>query len=484
MALLASERPTDEDEPTRLARERVGQRLRDRWRLDELLGVGGMAAVYSATHRNGKRVAVKVLHARLANNEEAKHRFVEEAYLANRVGHPGVVSILDDDVAEDGAAFLVMDLLEGETLDARIERYRQLDALDVLELTDRLLDVLVAAHAASIIHRDIKPNNIFITGEGRIRLLDFGIARLNEPNRRRTTQHGLAVGTPAFMPPEQARGHLDRIDGRTDLWAVGATMFMALTGRQVHEAETLNEELLAAMTRKAPSLASVEATFPPALCELVDRALAFERDERWEDAATMQQAVREIAANLRAELPGTGSRESFVAFEDFTPPVASGFVLGPPRYSASSHRSAARTSSLPAPSRRASGKVAVLLAIAGAMGLLAWQQVRRDHAAKAIAHSEAPAIAVAPPARLPAAVGPSAVVEIQQQSPASGSTPPTEASARPSRTVPARGKSPARRPQFAPAQPASDTASEAKSPATVAPPQPPPQPIDPLDRRR
>src|SRR5258706_7376000 len=111
-----------EDEQTRRARARVGQTVRGRWRLDSLLGIGGMAAVYASTHRNGKRVAVKMLHAELSANPEIKQRFIDEGYAANRVGHPAAVSVLDDDVAEDGAVFLVMDLLEGETLENRIRR--------------------------------------------------------------------------------------------------------------------------------------------------------------------------------------------------------------------------------------------------------------------------------------------------------------------------------------------------------------------------
>src|SRR5690349_13335419 len=101
MVPLASE-SSDEDDQTRIARDRVGRLIRDRWRLDELLGIGGMAAVFAATHRNGKRVAVKILHSDFSHNEEARRRFVDEGYLANRVRHPGVVSILDDDIAEDG----------------------------------------------------------------------------------------------------------------------------------------------------------------------------------------------------------------------------------------------------------------------------------------------------------------------------------------------------------------------------------------------
>src|SRR3954454_23918060 len=134
------------DEQMRFALSRVGQKLKGRWRLDSLLGVGGMASVYAATHRNGKRVAVKVLHPELSVRPELKQRFLDEGYLANRVGHPAAVSVIDDEVSDDGSVFLVMDLLDGETLDSRIQRRTTLEADEVLEIIDAVLDVLAAAH--------------------------------------------------------------------------------------------------------------------------------------------------------------------------------------------------------------------------------------------------------------------------------------------------------------------------------------------------
>jgi serine/threonine-protein kinase len=260
-----------------------------------------MAAVYAATHRNGKRVALKMLHSEVSTNTEVRQRFIDEGYAANRVGHPGAVSVIDDDVAEDGSAFLVMDLLDGETLETRLQRRGKLWPGEVLPITGALLDVLAAAHDKGIVHRDIKPDNVFITRKGEVKLLDFGIARLIQPGRPRTTQSGATMGTPAFMPPEQARGRWDQLDGRTDLWSVGATMFLALTGQQVRIADTPNEELLLAMTQRPPSLEEVGMTFPVALVELVDRALAFEQEDRWADARAMQVAVRGVQKLLGAD---------------------------------------------------------------------------------------------------------------------------------------------------------------------------------------
>ncbi len=228
------------DPTTQRALARVGIVLREKWRLDSLLGVGGMAAVYAATHRNGKRGAVKMLHLELSGDADARKRFLREGYAANAVDHPGAVSVLDDDVAEDGSVFLVMELLEGSSVDARAASRpgRKLDAGEVLAIADQLLDTLVVSHAKGIVHRDIKPENLFLTKAGHVKVLDFGLARLRDLNLgskgQRMTATGSVMGTPAFMPPEQALGNWDSVDARTDLYAVGSSMFCLLTGRFVH----------------------------------------------------------------------------------------------------------------------------------------------------------------------------------------------------------------------------------------------------------
>src|SRR5262249_31230490 len=146
---------------------------------DRLLGIGGMAAVYAATHRNGSRGAIKMLHTEMSIDAEVKRRFLREGYVANAVDHPGTVKVLDDDTAEDGSVFIVMELLEGETLEARADRQGgRIPPGELLPLIDQLLDVLAAAHARGVVHRDIKPENVFVTTAGAVKLLDFGIARL------------------------------------------------------------------------------------------------------------------------------------------------------------------------------------------------------------------------------------------------------------------------------------------------------------------
>jgi hypothetical protein len=284
----------EEDPQLTRARARIGMVLQDKWTVQELLGVGGMAAVYAATHRNGKRVAVKMLHSEMSHDPEVKQRFLQEGYAANTIQHEGAVSVMDDDVAPDGSAFIVMELLEGETVEQRWARKgERLDVREVLAIVEQLLDVLAAAHAKNVVHRDVKPENLFVTKAGQLKVLDFGIAKVFEAQRAKgtATKVGVVMGTPAFMAPEQARARWDEVDGRTDLWAVGATMFTLLTGRHVHEGVSGNEQLILSATTQAPSVSQVDANVPPAVAAIVDRALAFDRGTRWPDAASMHAAV-------------------------------------------------------------------------------------------------------------------------------------------------------------------------------------------------
>jgi serine/threonine-protein kinase len=279
------------------AQGRVGEVLQGKWRLDTLLGVGGMAAVYAATHRNGNRVAVKLLHPHCVAIDAIRSRFQREGYVANMIDHGGAVRVLDDDRTPDGAVFLVMELLEGETLEERIKRRGRLPAEEALGIVYHLLDVLAVAHTKGIVHRDIKLDNVFITNAGQVKVLDFGIARLAETswqNSADRTRTNATMGTPAFMAPEQALGRSAEVDAKTDLWAVGATLFRLLTARNVHEAATMNEQLVNAATKPAPPLRTILASASPELCALVDKALAFQKDARWPDARAMQEAMQPL----------------------------------------------------------------------------------------------------------------------------------------------------------------------------------------------
>jgi serine/threonine protein kinase len=274
------------------ARARVGRVLRGKYRLDHLLGVGGMGSVYAATHlHNADRVAVKILHRELSVDAGLRARFQREGDAANRVEHAGTVRVLDDDIAEDGSLFIVMDLLDGETLDARWRRRGQrLGAREVVKVICEVLDVLGAAHAKGIVHRDLKPENLFLTRDGKVKVLDFGLARPRggSPTETKT---GTWFGTPAFMGPEQALGKTSEVDALSDLWAVGATAFLLLTGRVVHQGNTTQETLVLSATQSAPPIASVVHDVPPIIANVVDRALTFSKAGRWPSAGAMRDAL-------------------------------------------------------------------------------------------------------------------------------------------------------------------------------------------------
>jgi serine/threonine protein kinase len=281
------------------ARKRIGDVLRNKWSLDELIGVGGMAAVYAATHRNGNRAAVKILHAGMSANPAIRERFLCEGFVANSVAHLGALQIIDDDVAEDGSLFLVTELLDGETLDERRLRVGgRMTADEVLLVTDQLLAVLAAAHAHGVVHRDVKPENLFLTRVGQLKVLDFGIARMRDRPGPALTQPGAMMGTPSFMAPEHASGLEDEVDERSDIWSCGAMMFTLLSGAFVHEGVTANDQLARAMTNRAAPLRTVAGDVAPSVALVVDRALSFEKEQRWCDASSMRQAVGEAYQEL------------------------------------------------------------------------------------------------------------------------------------------------------------------------------------------
>jgi serine/threonine-protein kinase len=249
-----------------------------------------MASVYEAKHRNGSRAALKILHPHVLSNPTARQRFLSEGYAANKVEHPDVVLVLDD--GEDGdLLFLVMELLSGRSLAERLTAEGPLPIKDVVVAGAAVLDVLAMAHDRHVVHRDIKPSNIFELLSGGIKVLDFGVARVRDLTSATLTESGVTLGTPAFMAPEQAAGRFDQVDALTDIWAVGATMFQLLTGRLVHEASTPNAAIVAAATRRVAPVRSVRPDVPAAVGQVVDRALAFMRNERWADARIMRRAL-------------------------------------------------------------------------------------------------------------------------------------------------------------------------------------------------
>lgn len=274
------------------ARERLGSTLDGKYHLREVLGAGGTAVVFRAVGPDGGQVAVKMLHDHLSRSEEVCRRFVREGQLGNVLDHPGTVRVLDHGSSDDGCPYLVLEFLEGESLEERrVKAGGRLDLWETLDFCDQLLAVLEVAHAKNVVHRDIKPSNLFVMSNGRLKVLDFGIARLVDDTSATSTKTGQMVGTPAFMPPEQALSRPRDVDARTDLWSVGATLFTLLSGEHVHIAETSSEHLVKAATLHARSLARALPGIPANVEALVAKCLSFDKTERWSSAAEMRQEL-------------------------------------------------------------------------------------------------------------------------------------------------------------------------------------------------
>lgn len=292
----------------RRALSRVGTTIGERWRLTSLLGVGGMAAVYAAERVAGDGpdvAAIKMLHPELSADSFIRKRFVREGYVANSIAHPGAVKVYDNAEAEDGSLYLEMELLDGMTLEDRCDSAGRLPVDEVIDLVHQLLSVLEDAHARNILHRDLKPENLFLTVDGELKVLDFGIARIRQGDGRGTTQTGDVMGTPLFMAPEQARGRWDEVDVRSDLWAVGAVAFTLLAGRPVHITKTSTEALVKVVTEPVVPLSLVVDGLPRLLTDWVDRALAFEKQQRFDDATTMRLALEEVSDRVLQRRPAS-----------------------------------------------------------------------------------------------------------------------------------------------------------------------------------
>jgi serine/threonine protein kinase len=395
------------------ARDRIG-RVLGKYRLDDVLGAGGTSIVYAASDTaTGQRVALKILHDYLSRSQEVCRRFVREGYLTNMLGHPGMVRVLDDGVTDGGEAFLVLELLEGDTLEQRrVKSGGMLPVDEVLDFTDKLLSVLEVAHARGVVHRDIKPSNLLLTKDGVLKVLDFGIARVVDDGPASATKTGQMVGTPAFMPPEQALSRPREVDARTDLWAVGATMFTLLSGETVHVAESSSEHLVKAATVPARSLVKALPAVPVNVEMLVAKALEFSKDERWSSAAEMRAELLKVrkdpghrigistappSRKVKAELPTyvTGERHerSSGRISDASMSLTGEHRSQPPR------RSAATTIAA----------VAVLVALgAGGFGFVAALRMGKSANASENVHATPPqppppAVDVPPPTPLPPA---------------------------------------------------------------------------------
>ena len=286
---------TEDDEPP-LA---PGTVLAERYRIHDLVGRGGMGAVYRAEHLAlGNAVAVKVLRSSHGTHADIVRRFQREAVAASQIRHPGIVEVTDFGRTPDGRFYLAMELVEGETLGRRLARLGPLPPTEAMTLVRELARALGAAHARGIYHRDIKPENVLLGRDGSIKLADFGIARLAEgPRDARETAAGLIFGTPHYMSPEQAAGQ--RQDGRSDVYALGVLLFELLTGAPPYLGASATHVLAAHLLSPVPRLPAQgpHGPIPPQLADLVARMMA-------KTAADRPASMTDVEASLEAVLAG------------------------------------------------------------------------------------------------------------------------------------------------------------------------------------
>jgi serine/threonine-protein kinase len=269
------------------------------------LGEGGMGVVFEAEHVTmHRRAAIKVLRPELIKDEQAIRRFFNEARATNEIRHPGIVQIYDCGTRDDGSPWLIMELLEGETLSRRIARGPMAQS-EVVTLGSQAASVLEAAHRAGIIHRDLKPDNLFIvnnqetpTGE-RIKVLDFGIAKLSSSGAAKSmhTQTGMLIGTPLYMSPEQCRG-ISQVDARSDIYSFGLILYQMVAGELPFVSEGMGELFDMQMNRPPPPLKRKVPSVIPALAAAIEKALRKDPAERFQNMGEVQRAL--VAAGAAA----------------------------------------------------------------------------------------------------------------------------------------------------------------------------------------
>jgi serine/threonine protein kinase len=304
--------------------QRLRQQVGDRWTLYSVIGKGDLTATYLALDRSGQEAAVKVLHPEFGEEPELREQFMREAYLANRIQHPSVVPIVDHGAFGHDSAFLIMERLQGESLAGRA-RGGTLPVDQLLDVLDQALDALATAHEQGLVHGNLKPGNLFMTASGQVKVLDFGLAQLVDamPESLRS-RSGVNAGMLPYAAPERARGER-AVDGRIDLFGLGATAFHVLTGRRIHEQASDDALALAAKSKAAPALRSVAPHVPEEVAQIIDLALAFDREARYPDARTMQSDVR--SATAKKKPPFAIAR--LVATEQGVPMPASSKPTGP-----------------------------------------------------------------------------------------------------------------------------------------------------------
>jgi eukaryotic-like serine/threonine-protein kinase len=299
----------------------VGTTVAGKYRVDRLIGRGGMGAVFQAANLAiGKRVALKFLDHEAAKNREACQRFQREAEAAGMAESAHIVQIFDSGVTEAGLPFLVMELLTGEDLRALLQREGRLPVTPALRIVSQVLRALLRAHEAGIVHRDLKPENVFLCARDDdaafVKLVDFGISKVARARTADTlTRRGTVLGTAFYMSPEQAQSFSD-IDGRTDLFSLGAILFEMLTGQPPHGGRTYEAVLIAICTRDAADVRTLAPEVPASVASILTHALQRERGQRFQSAAEFLAAITHLQSSFGGGVAALSSARADRAAND------------------------------------------------------------------------------------------------------------------------------------------------------------------------
>jgi len=282
----------------------IGQSLNGTYIVESVIGEGGMGRVYKARHARiaSKKLAIKVLRREFARNAEVIARFRREAETAAGITHPNVIGVYDVDVSMDGHFYLVCEHLTGIDLAERLSKEKRLDVPQAIHVILQVCRALEAAVARGVVHRDLKPHNVFLLADEDgsvsdrpdVKVLDFGLSRVMDAPGTQLTQTGVIMGTPAYMAPEQAQG--TGVDHRTDVYGVGAVLFAVLTGRPPFEAETLQGVVLAVLTDEAPLPRSLNPEIPENLELVIQRAMARKKEDRYQTMTALREALEPFAS--------------------------------------------------------------------------------------------------------------------------------------------------------------------------------------------
>lgn len=284
----------------------LGQVLDGRYKIESVLGQGGMGMVFRATQTSVQRpVAVKTLNPSLAAAPQFFERFRREAELASRLRHPNVITIFDFGRSPDGTCYYVMELLEGESLKETVKRQGPMSLRRALSLVEQASQGLAHAHAEGCVHRDLKPHNIMVqqlSGQDFVKVLDFGLVKaLEAEEEEQLTSTGQVLGTPQYMPPEQAGG--ESVDQRSDLYSMAGVLYFCLTGSSPFGANTVRKALTASLTQAVPAVNTKRqgAPVPAALDAFFKKALAPEKEDRHQNAQEFIDAMLDTVADLSSE---------------------------------------------------------------------------------------------------------------------------------------------------------------------------------------